>query len=360
MAQPGFKSSGDLHLEGRLQPPIQDETPIDQVTYDNQWIRQSSQEQLLEGGIAVPDCKTGGRKSSGSVLSCLLQPAVHSSQTKQQMGSYLGSEQTQSFPQLRDFQNGNSRDNQTFPPTGGVDHIIGLQRYVFPHPHQSKVEKVSQVSFKQSNLPVHSSAVRPSDSSFRVYKGCEGGKTDGPGQGYKDPPVPRQLVASSPLSGDLFRPNPDPFGLVPKARVVVNLEKSELVLQQEFNFVGYHFDLSQGLVKPTLERWQALPLKIKMLMNKDHCSARQFMFLIGLLTATEKQVVSGCLHMRPIQWHLKNHWYVPETLDKRILLPSALYPHLQWWLNEDNVLKGQPLHPLQHALQLFTNASNKS
>ena len=162
------------------------------------------------------------------------------------------------------------------------------------------------------------------------------------------------------LRAPLFRPNPDPFGLVPKARVVVNLEKSELVLQQEFNFVGYHFDLSQGLVKPTLERWQALPLKIKMLMNKDHCSARQFMFLIGLLTATEKQVVSGCLHMRPIQWHLKNHWYVPETLDKRILLPSALYPHLQWWLNEDNVLKGQPLHPLQHALQLFTNASNKS
>ena len=36
--------------------------------------------------------------------------------------------------------------------------------------------------------------------------------------------------------------------------------------------------------------------------------------LIGLLTATEKQVHLGGLHMRPIQWHLKtvggsqNHW----------------------------------------------------
>ena len=140
---------------------------------------------------------------------------------------------------------------------------------------------------------------------------------------------------------------------------VVNLKKSELVPQQEFNFVGYRFDLSWGLVKPTQERWQALTQKIKMLMTKGDCSVRQFMSLIGLLTATEKQVVSGRLHMRPIQWHLKNHWHVPEVLEKRIPLPRSLYPHLQWWLNEDNVLRGQPLHPLQHALQLFTDASNE-
>ena len=26
--------------------------------------------------------------------------------------------------------------------------------------------------------------------------------------------------------------------------------------------------------------------------------------------------------------------------------PSSLYPDLKWWLQEDNVLQGQPLHPL--------------
>ena len=133
---------------------------------------------------------------------------------------------------------------------------------------------------------------------------------------------------------------------------LVNLQKSELVPQQEFNFVGYHFDLSRGLVKPTQERWQTLTQKIKMLMSRGHCSVREFMSLIGLLTATEKQVVSGRLHMRPIQWHLKNHWHVPEVLEKEIPLPRSLYPHLQWWLDENNVLSGQPLHPLQHALAL--------
>ena len=83
------------------------------------------------------------------------------------------------------------------------------------------------------------------------------------------------------------------------------------------------------------------------------------MSLIGLLTATEKQVCSGRLHMRPIQWHLKRHWHIPEVLEKVIPVPPSHHPHLDWWLDKTNVLKGQPLHPLRHAVQLFTDASNE-
>ena len=39
--------------------------------------------------------------------------------------------------------------------------------------------------------------------------------------------------------------------------------------------------------------------------------------------------------------------------------PRSLHPHLRWWLEESNVLTGQPLHPLKHALQIFTDASKK-
>ena len=83
------------------------------------------------------------------------------------------------------------------------------------------------------------------------------------------------------------------------------------------------------------------------------------MSLIGLLTATEKQVHLGRLHMRPIQWHLKNNWQVPESLEKVIPIPRSLQPHLRWWPQEDNVLTGQPLHPIKHALQIFTDASKE-
>ena len=63
--------------------------------------------------------------------------------------------------------------------------------------------------------------------------------------------------------------------------------------------------------------------------------------------------------MRPIQWHLKNNWRVPESLEKVIPVPKSLHPHLRWWLQESNVLSGQPLHPLKHALQIFTDASKE-
>ena len=140
---------------------------------------------------------------------------------------------------------------------------------------------------------------------------------------------------------------------------LVNVEKSELKPKQVFEFVGYQFDIQSGRVRPTLDRWQTLQGKIQTLLSLPACQVRQFMSLIGLLTATEKQVHLGRLHMRPIQWHLKNNWRVPESLEKIIPLPRSLHPHLRWWLEEDNVLQGQPLHPLKHALQIFTDASKE-
>ena len=86
---------------------------------------------------------------------------------------------------------------------------------------------------------------------------------------------------------------------------LVNLEKSELEPKQVFDFVGYQFDLRSGRVRPTPDRWQSLQDKIQALLLLPACLVRQFMSLIGLLTATEKQVHLGRLHMRPIQWHLK-------------------------------------------------------
>ena len=140
---------------------------------------------------------------------------------------------------------------------------------------------------------------------------------------------------------------------------LVNLEKSELEPKQVFDFVGYWFDLRSGWVRLTPDRWQSLQDKIQVLLLLPACPVRQFLSLIGLLTATEKQVHLGRLHMRPIQWHLKNNWRVPESLEKIIPLPRSLHPHLQWWLEEDNVLQGQPLHPVRHALQIFTDASKE-
>ena len=140
---------------------------------------------------------------------------------------------------------------------------------------------------------------------------------------------------------------------------VVNFDKSELEPKQIFHFDVYRFDLNCGWVRPTQDRWQNLQLKIIALLTRLACLVWQFMSLIGLPTATEKQVHLGWLHIRPIQWHLKSNWRVPESLEKAIPIPKSLHPHLKLWLEEDNVLQGQPLHPVKHALQVFTDASKE-
>ena len=119
---------------------------------------------------------------------------------------------------------------------------------------------------------------------------------------------------------------------------LVNADKSELQPKQVFDFVGYQFDLRSGQVQPTPDWWECLQEKLLSLLSVPTCSVRQFMSLITLLTATEKQVHLGRLHKRPIQWHLKNHWRVPELLETFIPLPRSLHLHLQWWLEESNVL----------------------
>ena len=98
----------------------------------------------------------------------------------------------------------------------------------------------------------------------------------------------------------------------------MNREKSELDPKQVFNFVGYQFDLKEPKVRPTPEHWQVLTTKIQAILSGPavYVYSQQ----------QEKQVHLGQLHMRPIQWHLKNNCRVPlESLEKVIPVPRSLH-----------------------------------
>ena len=84
------------------------------------------------------------------------------------------------------------------------------------------------------------------------------------------------------------------------------MEKSELEPQTSIRLCR------GGRVRLTPVLWQTLQQKLQDLISQPACPVRQFMSLMGLLIATEKQVHLGRLLMRAIQWHLKNSWGVPE------------------------------------------------
>ena len=139
---------------------------------------------------------------------------------------------------------------------------------------------------------------------------------------------------------------------------IINQEKSELKPTQVFSFVGYEYHLDSALVKSTQERWLKLQDLILRLKSKHVLTARCLMSLIGLLASTEKMVPEGRLHMRPFQFHLKEHWKFPQSLDSLLPWTEVISAHLDWWQNPTNVMRGADLHPKDHSIQLFTDASN--
>ena len=140
---------------------------------------------------------------------------------------------------------------------------------------------------------------------------------------------------------------------------IINQEKSELKPTQVFSFVGYEYHLDSALVKSTQEKWLKLQDLILRLKSKHVLTARCLMSLIGLLASTENMVPEGRLHMRPFQFHLKEHWRYPQSLDSLLPWTEAIAAHLDWWQNPSNVMKGADLHPKDHSIQLFTDASNE-
>ena len=53
----------------------------------------------------------------------------------------------------------------------------------------------------------------------------------------------------------------------------------------------------------------------------------------------------GCLHMRPFQFHLKEHWRYPQSSDSLLPWSETISAHLEWWPHPANVMKGADLYP---------------
>ena len=63
--------------------------------------------------------------------------------------------------------------------------------------------------------------------------------------------------------------------------------------------------------------------------------------------------------MRPFQFHLKEHWGYPQSLDSLLPWTETISSHLNCWQKPTNLIKSADLHPKDHSIQLFTDASNK-
>ena len=238
-----------------------------------------------------------------------------------------------------------------------MGHIYRSHRRLLTRANSHPVSKIPQVSFQSRHLPVHQPPLWASNSPPHFHQYSQRGKTDSFAIRNQTPPIPGRLVDPCPVRTTRHGSNTkttkagEGFGLYSKPQEVRTQPS------QRFDFLGYHFLLDLALVKPTQDRWSKLQM-FHRLSLKSVISARTLMSTTGLLASTEKTVKLGRMHMRPFQWHLKTHWKYPMPLDTLIPWNQKMIRQGEWWLDPQNVLQGEHLHPKEHKKLIFTDASN--
>ena len=141
--------------------------------------------------------------------------------------------------------------------------------------------------------------------------------------------------------------------------LIINYEKSDLVPAQVFTFIGMEFLTHINIVRVPQTRQMKILETIRMVSQETSVSARDFLSLLGQLSAAADLVMLGhLLHLRPLQSSLHNQWKLQELpLCHQIGMTMEILQHLKWWLQEDRYHQGIRLRIDPPSHTIFTDAS---
>ena len=199
----GCRSENSSNIERGLHSSLSDPAKSHKVSHCHKLLCQSPQEQLPVGGITSAYGQKRNRTGPQSDISGVFQPAVLSTQTQQQVATHTGPKQIESFPQGGEIQNGDTGNHQDIPPARGVGNLGRFQGCLLPHTNTGTIQEISEISCPGSDLSIQSTPFWSVHSAHGVHGISQGGETGGHTQGYKDPPIPRQLVGESQFSLNL-------------------------------------------------------------------------------------------------------------------------------------------------------------
>ena len=353
------RSEKSSNLERGLHSSFSDPAKSYKVSDCLKPLCQSTQEQLPVGGITSAYRQKCSRTGPQSNISGVLQSTVSSPKTQQQMEANTESKQTKPFPQGGEIQNGDTGNHQNIPPTREVGHLSRLQGCLLPHTNTGTIQEIPKISCPGPDSPIQGIAFWPVHSAHGVHCVSKGGETDGHTQGYKNPPVPRRLVGESQIPTNLSPTHPNPSQNVPGPRLAGEFREIRAGTQTGLQ-------LCRLPVRPQVRPGQTDPGPVAKPSGQDTSTS----VTTGLSSLT--------VHVpdRPSNSHRKTGSPRPTTHETNTVASQKQLestritrkghsvtqfpaPHLQWWLEEDNVLQGQPLHPVKHALQIFTDASKE-
>ena len=224
------------------------------------------------------------------------------------------------------------------------------------HPHSRKYLRFchrSQV-FQFTSLPFGLATAPPG-----LYHDHKGGEAHGPLPRAQTPPIPGRLADQVSIPGG----SPSEHSGSGRSNPVLGMDHQSTKIRTE----SHSGVFIRGLRVPprfspckTHSREMAQTSGFYPATQVKTCfDCKMFDVSNWVASLNGENGPGGRLHMRPFQFHLKEHWKFPQPLDSLLPWTEAISAHLDWWQNPANVIKGSDLHPKDHSIQLFTDASNE-
>ena len=143
--------------------------------------------------------------------------------------------------------------------------------------------------------------------------------------------------------------------------LITNVKKSQLVPTQNFVFLGYMYNLEEGIVQPTPENVQKVVTKAQTLLTLMQGTATQWLSLIGSANAVASLTPFGRLPVCPIEMFLHQRWNWnqedPNTLKIIIPVEPEITDVLLWWSQPAFWNLTVTLEPFVAQFHLFSDAS---
>ena len=166
LAGSGCRSESCSNPEIGLHLPLSDPAKTHNVSHGHKLLCQSSQEQLPVRGITSAYrqkcCRTGSKPDFTRVFRLFLVPKPN------KWRPILDLNQSKSFPQGGEIQNGDVGNHQDVPKARGMGHLHRLQGRLLPYTNTGTIQEIPQISYPRSDIPVQSSAFRPVHSTLGV------------------------------------------------------------------------------------------------------------------------------------------------------------------------------------------------
>ena len=140
--------------------------------------------------------------------------------------------------------------------------------------------------------------------------------------------------------------------------LIINVPKCDLTPAQIYQFLGILFDLIRGQARPTQERLDRFQLIAQPFLSNRQMSAAAWQCLLGHMTSLERLIPLARLHMRHLQFCLKEQWTAASQPPSSLITLSApARDALLWWMVPGHLLRGISLHASPPEVRLFTDAS---